>query len=357
MNVCVLTKFQELGASSRLRFYQYIPCMAGEDRVFKFFVFIKNFELSSKYESMNYSIVKIINFYLRRLAALWRCSHYSFVWIEKEALPFFPLRLELFLLRGAPYVLDYDDAVFHTYDQHCWAIVRKLYGRRLDGLMARAKLVVCGNQYLADRARTAGAQWVEVLPTVIDLDRYPYPQSVTNSSQSDTIRLVWIGSPSTAKYLHLIHGALRDLARRYSFVLRVIGADVRMDGVQIECVKWTEDTEVAAISECTVGLMPLLDTSWERGKCGYKLIQYMACGLPVVASNVGVNSEIVKNEVNGILTISAEDWVSALERLLIDGELRRHMGKAGRQRVEDEYCIQKTGPKLARWLTRVAEGR
>ncbi len=132
---------------------------------------------------------------------------------------------------------------------------------------------------------------------------------------------------------------------------------VLIDSLVLKSSYLTEETEVESISECDVGLMPLFDSPWERGKCGYKLIQYMACGLPVVASDVGVNSEIVQDEVNGFLARSSEDWVNSLERLLTDTEMRKRMGKAGRQRVEEEYCIQKTAPKLAGWLKQVAEGR
>ena len=355
MNICVLSKFQKLGASSRLRFYQYSSVLRRVGYSLDFFSFINDIDLSGKYIYTNYPWFRIIYFYFRRFRIMLRSSNYSLVWIEKESLPFFPLWVELGLLRCTPYVLDYDDAVFHTYDCHRWAIVRMIYGRRLDGLMAHAQLVVCGNQYLAERATKSGAKWVEILPTVIDLDRYPIPRQIHHYASPTPTRLVWIGSPSSAKYLQLIYVVLRELSTRFNFVLRVIGADVQIDGVQIECVQWTEESEVMALSECTVGLMPLFDSPWERGKCGYKLIQYMACGLPVVASGVGVNKEIVKEGINGFLAHSDYDWVNALERLLTDDQLRFQMGQAGRQRVENEYCIQKTGLKMAQWITQIAQ--
>jgi len=120
---------------------------------------------------------------------------------------------------------------------------------------------------------------------------------------------------------------------------------------------WSEETEVAQISDCTVGVMPLLDTMWERGKCGYKLIQYMACGLPVVASDVGVNSEIVQQGHNGFLVKTPEEWVAALGALLSDQALALQMGSAGRERVEQVYCTQIAGPKLAALLRSAAGGQ
>ena len=113
---------------------------------------------------------------------------------------------------------------------------------------------------------------------------------------------------------------------------------------------WTEASVVASIAACDIGIMPLLNSPWEQGKCGYKLIQYMACNLPVVASKVGANVDIVRNGENGFLAETEQEWVMALDRLLTDSDLCSKMGSAGRQRVEADYCIQKTGPKLAQLL-------
>jgi glycosyltransferase involved in cell wall biosynthesis len=193
-----------------------------------------------------------------------------------------------------------------------------------------------------------------VIPTVIDLKRYGEQQGTASKQlfQDSRPRIVWIGSPSTVRYLQLLSEPLQALAKRHAFVLRVIGGGtVGIPGVQVESLPWSEDTEVKNISECAIGVMPLLDTSWERGKCGYKLIQYMACGLPVVASSVGVNMEIVRQGGNGFLADTPEEWCVALEKLLKEEGLRQSMGKAGRQLVEDFYCAQKTGPKISKLLT------
>jgi glycosyltransferase involved in cell wall biosynthesis len=131
---------------------------------------------------------------------------------------------------------------------------------------------------------------------------------------------------------------------------------VELPGITVESVPWTEDTEVESIRACDFGLMPLLDTPWEQGKCGYKLIQYMACGIPVVASKVGVNTEIVQQGVSGFLATSPDDWLAALTQLLEKPDLRVRMGMAGRQRVEQNFCLQKTGPTLAAVLRMAANG-
>ena len=353
LRVLALTKYGFLGASSRLRFLQYVPGLQHAGIQVKVQPLLSDELLLNRYQRGRYSLWSLVKAYTVRFFVLLQRSQFDLIWIEKEALQWAPLWMELALLRGTPYVLDYDDAVFHHYDQHPSHWVRHFYGRRLDKLMAKAALVVCGNKYLAKRARDARASRVEVVPTVIDLCRYSEkaPKLFSVAGPSCHPRIVWIGSPSTARYLHLLREPLQALAKRLPFVLRVIGAEaVDMPGVPVEFLPWAENTEVQNISECDVGVMPLMDTAWERGKCGYKLIQYMACGLPVVASSVGVNADIVRPRENGFLAESSEEWLVALEKLLLDKLLRQEMGSAGRQLVEESYCIQKSGPNMARFL-------
>lgn len=356
LRVLVLTRYGVLGASSRLRFSQYFSALHGAGMQIQCLPLFGDEALGARYRRGQYSLGAALTAFGKRMQVMFSHRDFDVVWIEKEALPWCPLWLELALLSSVPYVLDYDDAVFHNYDLHSSALVRRLYGQRLDGLMARAALVVCGNAYLAQRATDAGAVWVERLPTVIDLDRYTLQgRTQTVAEVAEQVpRIVWIGSPSTAKYLALLSQPLQALAQRMPFVLRVIGAEFALPGVQVECVPWADATEVADIAACDVGVMPLQDSAWERGKCGYKLIQYMACGLPVVASDVGMNEEIVKAGGSGYLARSDDEWLEALMALLSDAALCQKFGLAGRQRVEDVYCIQKTGPVMSQWLAEAA---
>lgn len=355
LRVLALTRYGALGASSRMRYLQYLPILIAADIQVEVQSLFDDATLAARYERGGYSLVAALRCFSQRIAALRKRRQFDLLWIEKEALPWWPLWVESGLLRGVPYVLDFDDAVFHNYDQHRLALVRHCFGQRLDGLMARSALVVGGNDYLAQRARDAGAPWVEVLPTVIDLARYPVPKSLQRAGQLPVPTIVWIGSPSTVGYLQLLQEPLQQLAKRIPFVLRVIGGEVDIPGVKTECLAWTEETEVAHIASADVGVMPLLDSPWERGKCGYKLIQYMACGLPVMASPVGVNTRIVQPGVNGYLADDPQAWMQSLERLLMDAPLRMQMGEAGRHQVEQEYCVQVTGPRLARWLRKAAQ--
>lgn len=309
--------------------------------------------LQVRYKKGGYSLGAVVRAYFERCNVLLRRSQFDLVWIEKEAFPWWPLWLERLLLARKPYVLDYDDAIFHNYDKHRLRWVRCVFGKRLDGLMANATLIVAGNPYLAQRAEHAGANNVQIIPTVIDLERYPvklHEQSVRESTVLP-VKIVWIGSPSTVKYLKEIETALQKLAAQLDFIFIVIGGEgFQPSGVKVQQCAWSEETEVELLLQADIGVMPLIDSAFERGKCGYKLVQYMACGLPVVASPIGVNVNIVHHEHNGYLAATEEEWVVALGTLLANAELRQRMGVHGRQLVEQQYCIQRSAPELHKLL-------
>ena len=229
-----------------------------------------------------------------------------------------------------------------------------MLGGKHPALIRGAALVVAGNEYLAGFARRAGAKNVEIVPTVIDLNRYSLPVEYPVIDKSAPLRIGWIGQRSTASFLLPYKQLFERISSTGMARFVAIGIDASSLGLPMKSVPWSEQTEVACIADCDVGIMPLLDGAFERGKCGYKLIQYMACGLPVVASPVGVNRQIVQHGVNGFLTDTLEQWEQALQTLAADADLRRRMGKAGRIKVEKEYCIQVTGPKLTAMLARIA---
>lgn len=347
MKILALPRYGRLGASSRVRFYQYIDRFVDDGFRIETSALLDDDYLQRKYSGLGV-LSLIAKGYARRMGCLIASRGEDAIWVEKELWPWMPTALEMAALAGRQLVLDFDDAIFHNYDLHSSALLRRLFDRKIDTLMCRANLVTAGNEYLALRARAAGAKRVELLPTVIDLDRYPWPAPRRPADRRTVI--VWIGSPATVHYLQQLAGPLARLAAGSDIELHVIGARLELPGVRCLHIPWAEAGEVAAISAGDIGIMPLLDSPWERGKCGYKLIQYMACGLPVVASPVGVNRNIVSDGGNGFLAGDDEAWVQALTRLVADADLRKRLGEAGRRRVEDEYCLQVTGPRLSGWL-------
>jgi glycosyltransferase involved in cell wall biosynthesis len=348
-----LTKYTRTGASSRYRSFQYLPILQAAGLECAMSPLFDSSYLAKKYKQGRAEPGQVLGALARRLHAVMTIRRGAIVVIEYELLPFFPALLERWLVwRGCRLVVDYDDALFHQYDQHANPWVRRLLGGKIATVMRLADTVVVGNIYLADYARRAGARRVEVIPTVVNLARYPALQPASDPA---VFTIGWIGSPSTAKYLHNIAPALAEVCQSGSARIRLIGSGpIDLPGVPAEVLPWHEDVEVDEVRRFDVGIMPLPDEPWTRGKCGFKLIQYMACGLPVVASPVGVNCQIVEHGVNGFLAETPAQWQQAIEALRADAGLRRRMGLAGRQRVEQQYSLQVTGPRLAALLKSAA---
>lgn len=343
----MLTRYGPLGASSRLRMLQYLPALRASGFDVTIEPLLADAYVRALYEG-RFALREVAAGYLRRLVSLWQARRFDVVWVEKELLPWLPVWMER-LARSPAVVVDYDDAVFHRYDQHPRPWVRHLLGQRVDAIMRRADLVTVGNAYLAARAMQAGCARVEHVPTVVDLARYPrVPQPGT---RDDGVAIGWIGSPTTASYLRMVAPAIERLARERAVRAVAIGARPdQIAGTPFVAQAWNEAAEARDLSALDIGIMPLPDAPWERGKCGYKLIQYMASGLPVVASPVGVNTEIVAHGEQGLFAVSEDDWHAALTRLVDDAEARRRMGKAGRARVEAWYSLRAQAPRVVEIL-------
>lgn len=352
MNVLLLSRYGRQGASTRLRALQYLPHLAACGIDVHWAPLLDDAYLETLYGAGERPWPRVARAYLARLGQLLAMRRFDLLWIEKELFPMLPASAErLLAAAGVPYVVDYDDALFHNYDQHPRALVRRLLGRKIDRVMAGARLVITGNDYLADRARQAGARRVALLPTVVDLARYPAEAVADKPSGPSPFTIGWIGSPQTAAYLAAVAPALGELLAQPDTRLVLVGAGRGAPGnLPAEIRPWTEASEVADIASFDVGIMPLPDAPWERGKCGYKLIQYMACAKPVVASPVGVNRQLVEPGVNGYLATTPADWTRALNQLREDAALRARLGAAGRTRVAADYDLQVTAPQLANLL-------
>ena len=345
-DVLFLTKYDRKGPSSRYRSLQYFPHFEDVGIHCTHVPLFSNKYLEVLYETGSRPLEKVIQGYLHRLRDLLEVRTHDVIVIEKELLPYIPAVFERLLNRlETPYIVDYDDAVFHNYDLSDNPIIRRLLGQKIDVVMREADAVVAGNEYLASRARKAGASRVEIIPTVIDLDRYPH----VPPDDDGPFTIGWIGSPTTAQYVEDIAPALREVCQdREARVVLVGAGSVELPGVPFEVREWSEDTEIDDIASFDAGIMPLEDTPWEHGKCGLKLIQYMGCGKPVVASPVGVNAEITEQGYNGFHAKFKEDWIQSLLKFIDDIESARAMGTRGREVVEKKYCLNKTSSE---WVT------
>lgn len=349
LNVLFLTKYGQKGASSRYRSLQYFPFLEDSGISCTYKPLFSDNYLNELYQYNRRSPARIVNSYLRRIRDLLKVHSSDVIVIEKELLPYVPAIFERVLSHfEVPYLVDYDDAIFHNYDKSKNPLIRRLFPGKIDVVMRNAEIVVTGNEYLSSRAQEAGASNIEMIPTVIDLDRYPYaPPEMAN----EPFTIGWIGSPSTAEYVEAIAPALKEVCDRRNAQVRLIGSgEVTLPGVPHQTIKWCEETEIDDLSDVHVGIMPLRDSFWERGKCGLKLIQYMGCWKPVVASPIGVNNKIVNNGKNGYLAKDHKEWIDALLSLCDDHESQSKLGQNGRQSIEEEYCLQVTAPRWRRLL-------
>ncbi len=347
MKILLLTRYGQIGASSRYRMHQFLPALSNFDIEVSCFPLLDDNYLESRYANQTYPSSKVLFTYLKRIAHLFTLGKYDLLWIQNELFPYLPAWVELLISLKIPYVVDYDDAIFHRYDQHSSPLVRYMLGNKIDLVMRHASLVIAGNHYLANHAELAGAKRVEILPTVIDLEKY----SPVVESDNSIFTIGWIGSPSTTKYLENIQQSLKQICQEGGAQVTTIGAaNLSLDGVPITAKPWHSDTELHDLCQFDVGIMPLTETPWERGKCGFKLIQYMACGIPTVGSPVGINKEIIQHGKTGFQALSSEDWVKYLLRLKSDKILRQRLGQAGRRIVKSTYSLQAILPRLVNLL-------
>ncbi|QOV87664.1 glycosyltransferase family 4 protein [Humisphaera borealis] len=234
-------------------------------------------------------------------------------------------------------IYDIDDALMYFNRPVSWH--SKLRTRlRFRATVRAVDHVVAGNEYLADIFRREGLA-ATVLPTVVDPSRY----AVKQHAETTTPRLVWIGSRSTLQYVRGQLPALQAAAERTAGLRLLTIADQTLADapLPIDHEPWSAETEAAALVRGDIGIAPTPTDPWTLGKCGFKIVQYMAAGLPVVASPVGANAELVREGVTGFLPTSAAEWADAIRRLATDVDLRRQMGEAGRRRVEEQFCLEK----------------
>ena len=372
MKILLFSRYSTNGASSRIRSFQYLPYFESMGWSVDVEPLFDNGYIESLYklrqsEQAESSIEKkylsqtdvpasvlskdktgILMAYAKRLSLVCNSGKYDLVWIEKELFPWLPPWLEGIISRlGIPYIVDYDDAIFHKYDLNKSGIVRLLLGNKIKTVMRGAQAVIVGNAYLAEYAHRAGAIRVEIIPSVVDLSKYS-PGVVSTYEKNDSNFIIgWIGTPSTVWYLNAIEDALREVARKLPIELVIVGGgDFQIPGVNVRSIPWAESSEVQEIQKFDIGIMPLPQSPYEMGKCGYKLIQYMACGVPAVASPVGVNGEIISNGVSGFLASSMKEWVDAIEQMLMNRELYSAIREQGIKKVEHEYNLAFCEKKL-----------
>ena len=361
IRLLVLSPIPEEGAGCRFRIAQFIPYLESV-----------GFEVTLRplYTPEFFRLVYKRGHYLRKaltfaqlagkqLGSLRDVARFDVIFIYREIFPIGPAIVErLLALRGRPpMVFDFDDAIFlPSVSEANRAIGALKQPRKVAAIIRRSSHVIAGNEYLAAYARRFNDA-VTTVPTCVDTTRFvPAPDAFTQNGSRRTPVVGWIGSPTTGSYIRALGPVLRRVGEHHQFVLRVSGAGepLAIEGVTTEDMPWTLAGEVGLFNSCDIGVYPLADDEWSKGKCGFKAIEFMACGVPVVAAAVGVNREIIQDGVNGFLASSEDEWVEKIGRLLVDRELRRRFAEAGRRTVEERYSLHVNAPRIAAAIRDVA---
>jgi len=340
------------GAGCRFRIMQYVPALerAGFSVTVEPFFDAAFFDLVYRPGHFAQKLVAFIRQSVARLRLLMSRHRYDAFFIYREAYPFGPAWFEALLSRTGPIVYDFDDAVFLPNSSEANRFVESFkYPQKVSSIIRRSTAVLAGNDYLASYARHYNTA-VTVLPTCVDTSVWT-PRSSPRPSGAPPV-IGWIGTPTTAAYMKSLGASLARLASRHAFELRVSGsgAPLEFPGVNTINEPWSLERDVELFNTCDVGVYPLTDDEWARGKCGFKAIQFMACGVPVVASAVGVNKEIIQDGVNGFLAASDAEWDEKIGRLLADPELRKRFAEAGRKTIEQRYSLAGHAPTLVALL-------
>ena len=354
LRVLLLTRYGRTGASSRLRFLQYLPGLDRYDIDVHPAPFLDDVYLRELYDGRRPSMGRVLAFYSERLHCLVKSREFDVVWIEKEVLPWVPDWLARTVLGSLPLIIDFDDAWHLRYSRSPNPLVRWTLGHKLERMAQRADFVIVANKFLQNWAEDAGADQVTCIPTVVDLRRYPQ----TPLPPAEPFTIGWIGTPETAPYLDTIKSALKQVLAKPATRLLLVGAEPSFLPLpNVETQSWSEAREADLLQRMHVGIMPLPQGAWEYGKSGYKLVQYMAASRPVVASPVGVNCDVVKEGVNGFFAITEEEWVGNLERFRDNLGLTESFGAAARATVEESFSLSATIPKIAEILQSAASLR
>ncbi len=345
MKLCFFPKTASIGPSSRYRIYQYLPYLSAagiRTQVYPLFgpAYFTMIEVRPKWVQTLVKMAYTILRFLKRVFDILSISPGDLVVIEGQLFPYCPPIVEKMLARRNRFIVELDDAIYLT----PW------HGRKIPAVLRFSSGAIVGNAMLARYARTHTST-VSVFPTVVDTDRFrPGPVGRASSSMSvdKSITIVWIGLAFNFAYVEMLVPVFQRLQSEYDIVFRVIcSRPPLLPDVRMEFRPWTYETEVEDLQKSDIGVMPLIDNEWAQGKCGLKLLQYMAVGLPSVASPVGVNCEIVREGDNGFLAKAAEDWYQHLALLCRDVELRKRVGRSARATVESQYSLNQWGGRLA----------
>lgn len=364
MKVLGLASYPVEAAATRFRLQQFVAPLAGHDISLTIHPFIdsKLFERMYRRDALPGTVIGLVKPALLRAIDVLRATRADVVLIQREAMMFGPPLIEWLITHVCkrPMVLDLDDATYVSYTSPTYGRLGNAlkWFSKTDDLIRWSSIVTCGNRAIAEYVSSKGAR-SRIIPTTVDPDVF---KPAVRPIDDGPVVLGWVGTHSTFPYLESIFPVLRELAKSHSFCLKVVGAGAaRIDipGLAVENLPWKLAREVEDFQAIDIGLYPidaaLYSDQWAAGKSGFKAIQYMAVGVPYVATPVGGSAEIGEVGSTHFFASSSDEWRSALETLIVNPAVRNRMGTAGRRHVIENYGLPAQADKLARALREAAE--
>lgn len=365
MKVLAFASYPIEAAATRYRLQQFVKPLADRGIALTIKPFIDSKSFNSLYErrAWLHTGFGLLKATVLRLKDLYAARKADVVLIQREAMIFGPPVIEWLTTSIAkrPMILDLDDATYVPYTSPTYGAFGKAlkWFRKTDDLIRWSTIVTCGNRAIAEYAQSKGAV-TRIIPTVVDTDIFIPKPRLANAP----VVLGWIGTHSTFPYLREIFPVLQELALTYQFTLKIVGAGtsaVAIPGVAVENQEWQLDREVEDFQALDVGLYPidasLYAAKWAAGKSGFKAIQYMAVGIPFVASPVGAMAEIGKVGVTHLHATTKDEWLEGLGSLLADAQMRKTMGEAGREHALKHYLLSDHADTLAQALNEAMSER
>ncbi len=344
MRVLFWVPYPTEGPSNRYRVEQYLPYLDREGIEYSLHSFWCKAIYKSLHRKGNY--IRKISYFLiglfKRLSDLFKLKEYDIVFIHREASPFrFILFENIAKFLNKYIIFDFDDSIF----LHNISDANKLLNflknpQKVPRILKLSDLLIAGNSFLKNYATNYNNKII-IIPTVIDTEKY-VPKDRIRKDGNAAVIIGWIGSPTTIKYLDLLKDVFEKLIARFDNIkVHIVGGKFgTLISPSIINKEWELETEVSDLQEFDIGIMPIPDDNWGRGKCAFKIIQYMSVGIPVVASSVGMNKEVVINGINGFLAENNDDWLDKLSQLIRSADLRSKLGAAGRITVENNYSLK-----------------
>jgi glycosyltransferase involved in cell wall biosynthesis len=343
IRVLGLALYGSLAASTRYRLLQYKEGLKEYDIDLEVRYLLTNEYLEYKFKGSNMPFKNLIKSGLKRLNDLKNQNSYDLIIIHCELFPLIPSFVELSLLK-IPYIYDFDDAFFLKYRNGNLSFAKYYLSNKFSSVILKARAVTAGNKFLADYSRKYNLE-TYILPTVIDVNKYIVKSHLRGKN---IFTIGWIGSPSTSEYLNEIIEPLSILGANYKIKLIVVGGKAPfIPNIEVIYHEWNEETEIDHINSFDVGIMPLPNNEWARGKCAFKLIQYMACSVPVISSPIGANLELVTHK-TGLFAQNTTEWINAFIFFIHNPKICKEFGEMGRDRIINNYSLNNNLPLLSK---------